>query len=289
MSAPVTPAPAAAPRSLRAAFRGRPTLSIGCALLALIALAGIFAPWLTAWDPTAISPTTRAQPPSSEHWFGTDMLGRDVFARALYGARISLIVGFGVAAVSTAVGVLLGLLAGFVRWLDPVIMRVMDALMAIPTILIAIALIAVSSASVGMVIVAIALAEMPRLVRLVRASVLTLREQPYVEVAVATGASPARVIWRHLLPNATAPIIVQITYQIGVAILMEAGLSFLGVGIPPIIPSWGNMMSEGRALWLVKPYLVLFPALWLTVTILAVNMIGDGLRDLLDPRMKERS
>lgn len=269
-------------------FRGNTLLALGCILMTLIALMAVFAPYLGTIDPTAIEPTLRAKGPSAEHWLGTDMLGRDIWSRAVYGARVSLIVGFGVAVLSSVVGIALGLLSGFSRLLDPIIMRVMDGIMAIPTILIAIALITVAGVSLTNVMISIALAELPRLVRLVRASVLSLREQPYVEVAVATGSSRTRIILRHLLPNATAPIIVQITYQVGVAILFEAGLSFLGVGIPPSTPSWGNMMSEGRALWLAKPHLVLFPAMFLTITILAVNMIGDGLRDTLDPRMKKR-
>lgn len=269
-------------------FRGNTLLTLGCILMTLIALMAVFAPYLGTIDTTAIAPTVRAQGPSADHWLGTDMLGRDIWSRAVYGARVSLIVGFGVAVLSSVVGIALGLLSGFSRLLDPIIMRVMDGIMAIPTILIAIALITVAGVSLTNVMISIALAELPRLVRLVRASVLSLREQPYVEVAVATGSSRTRIILRHLLPNATAPIIVQITYQVGVAILFEAGLSFLGVGIPPSTPSWGNMMSEGRALWLAKPHLVLFPAMFLTITILAVNMIGDGLRDTLDPRMKKR-
>ncbi len=269
-------------------FRGNTLLALGCILMTLIALMAVFAPYLGTIDPTAIEPTLRAKGPSAEHWLGTDMLGRDIWSRAVYGARVSLIVGFGVAVLSSVVGIALGLLSGFSRLLDPIIMRGMDGIMAIPTILIAIALITVAGVSLTNVMISIALAELPRLVRLVRASVLSLREQPYVEVAVATGSSRTRIILRHLLPNATAPIIVQITYQVGVAILFEAGLSFLGVGIPPSTPSWGNMMSEGRALWLAKPHLVLFPAMFLTITILAVNMIGDGLRDTLDPRMKKR-
>lgn len=269
--------------------RREPLLSLGLLLLLMMILTAIFAPWLGTVDPTAISPADRIRPPSRDHWFGTDTLGRDVWSRTVYGARLSLLVGFGVAVLCGVTGVVLGLLAGFVRWLDPVIMRIMDGLMAIPTILVAIGLIAVFGANLWTVIIAISSAELPRLVRVVRASVLSLREQPYVEFAQAIEASRTRIIWRHLLPNSVAPIIVQITYKIGIAILFEAGLSFLGVGLPPSIPSWGNMMAEGRALWLAKPYLVMFPALFLSITILSINMIGDGLRDLLDPRMKERS
>ncbi|AEM40840.1 ABC transporter permease [Ketogulonicigenium vulgare] len=270
-------------------FRGNLTLTIGTIMLLLIVLMAIFAPFLGTVDPSLIRAEMRGANPSAEHWLGGDMLGRDIYSRAIYGARVSLIVGFGVAFLSTVVGVALGLIAGFVRWADPLIMRVMDGLMAIPTILIAIAMIAVAGVSLTNVIISITLAEVPRLVRLVRASVLSLREQPYVEVAAASGASKTRIIFKHLLPNATAPIIVTVTYQIALAILFEAGLSFLGVGIPPTTPTWGNMMSEGRALWLVKPHLVMIPAVFLSVTILAINLIGDGLRDTFDPRMKKRA
>ncbi|OZI67021.1 ABC transporter permease [Bordetella genomosp. 11] len=269
-------------------LREHPTIAVGGVLLLLLALVAVLAPWLHTVDPTALSPVNRTRPPSERFWFGTDLLGRDVYSRVIYGARVSLIVGFTVAILSTVAGVAIGLAAGFVRWVDAVAMRIMDGFMSIPTILLAIALISLSKASLHNVIFAITLAEIPRVVRLVRGVVLSLREQPYVESAVAAGASRLRVVLRHILPNTIAPLTVQATYICGVAILAEAGLSFIGAGVPPATPSWGNIMAEGRALWQIKPYLIAFPAIFLSITILAVNMLGDGLRDAIDPRMAKR-
>ncbi len=265
-----------------------PTTGVGGLLIVLLFLMAVFAPWLGTVDPTALSPIHRTRPPSEQFWFGTDLLGRDVYSRVIYGARVSLIVGFSVAALSTVIGVLIGLAAGFVRWVDAIVMRIMDGFMSIPTILLAIALIALSRASLENVIIAITVAEVPRVVRLVRGLVLSLREQPYVEAAVAAGASRLRIVLRHIVPNTLAALMVQATYICGVAILAEASLSFIGAGVPPSLPSWGNIMAEGRALWQIKPYLIAFPALFLSVTILAINMLGDGLRDAVDPRMAKR-
>jgi peptide/nickel transport system permease protein len=216
------------------------------------------------------------------------MLGRDVYSRVLYGARVSLLVGFAVAAVSSVIGLAIGLLSGFIRVLDAVIMRIMDGLMSIPPILLAIALMALTRGSVGNVIVAISIAEIPRVSRLVRGVVLSLREQPYVEAAIASGTRVPKIIFKHILPNTLAPLIVQATFICASAMITEAILSFIGAGTPPIIPSWGNIMAEGRALWQVKPYIVFFPAVFLSVTVLAVNLLGDGLRDALDPRLAKR-
>jgi peptide/nickel transport system permease protein len=216
------------------------------------------------------------------------MLGRDVYSRVLYGTRVSLIVGFGVAFFSSIIGLTIGLISGFVRWADSLIMRVMDGLMSIPSILLAIALMALTRGSVGNVILAITVAEIPRVSRLVRGVVLSLREQPYVEAAIASGTRTPVIIWRHILPNTLAPMIVQATYICASAMIAEAILSFIGAGTPPIIPSWGNIMAEGRALWQVKPYIVFFPAIFLSITVLAVNLVGDGLRDSLDPRLAKR-
>jgi peptide/nickel transport system permease protein len=268
--------------------RQHPTVAIGGVILLLLILVAVFAPWLGTRDPTALSPIHRTRTPSAQFWFGTDLLGRDVYSRVLYGARVSLVVGFSVAALCLVFGTLIGLVSGFVRWVDAVVMRIMDGLMSIPTILLAIALIALTRASLENVIIAITIAEVPRVVRLVRGVTLTLREQPFVEAAVAAGASPLRVILRHIFPNTVAALTVQLTYICGLAILAEASLSFIGAGVPPSIPSWGNIMAEGRSLWQIKPHMILFPALFLSVTILAINMLGDGLRDSIDPRMAKR-
>jgi len=269
-------------------LKRHPTTGVGGLLLLLLFLTAIFAPWLGTVDPTALSPIHRTRAPSAQFWFGTDLLGRDVYSRVIYGARVSLIVGFSVAALATVIGVAIGLAAGFVRWVDAIVMRIMDGFMSIPTILLAIALIALTRASLQNVIIAITIAEVPRVVRLVRGLVLSLREQPYVEAAVAAGASRMRIVLRHIFPNTLAALMVQATYICGVAILAEASLSFIGAGVPPSVPSWGNIMAEGRALWQIKPHLIAFPALFLSITILAINMLGDGLRDAVDPRMAKR-
>jgi peptide/nickel transport system permease protein len=281
--------PAVRPRGpVRTFIRRHPTIFAGGLLLSLIVLAAVFAPLLTYADPTALAPAKRTRFPSAQYWFGTDMLGRDVYSRVIYGARVSLIVGFSVAALASIVGTAIGLVSGFVRWLDAVIMRIMDGLMSIPPILLAIALMALTRGSVQNVVIAITVAEIPRVSRLVRGVVLSLREQPYVEAAIASGTRVPRIIWRHILPNTLAPIMVQATYICASAMITEAILSFIGAGTPPIIPSWGNIMAEGRALWQVKPYIVFFPAVFLSLTVLSVNLLGDGLRDALDPRLAKR-
>jgi peptide/nickel transport system permease protein len=239
-------------------------------------------------DPQALSPINRLKPPSGEYWFGTDMLGRDVYSRVIYGSRISLTVGIAVAVLSIAVGLAIGLVTGFIRWLDAVVMRVMDGLMSIPSVLLAISLIALTRASVGNVIVAITVAEVPRVVRLVRSLVLSLREQPFVEAAVASGTPLPAILLRHILPNTLAPLLVQGTYVCASAMITEAILSFIGAGTPPNIPSWGNIMAEARSLIQIAGYLILFPGICLSLTVLAVNLLGDGLRDALDPRLARR-
>jgi peptide/nickel transport system permease protein len=269
-------------------FYRYPTVTAGGALLALIVAIGIFAPFLGTVDPTALAPAKRTRPPSELYWFGTDMLGRDVYSRVLYGSRVSLFVGFSVAFFASVFGMAIGVISGFVRILDAIIMRIMDGLMSIPSILLAIALMALTRGSVGNVILAITIAEVPRVSRLVRGIVLSLREQPYVEAAVASGTRMPKIIWKHILPNTIAPMMVQATFICAAAMITEAILSFLGAGTPPTTPSWGNIMAEGRALWQVKPYIVFFPAAFLSVTVLAVNLLGDGLRDALDPRMAKR-
>lgn len=269
-------------------LRQHPTVGVGGVLVLGLILVAIFAPWLGTIDPTSLSPIHRTRSPNEQFWFGTDLLGRDVYSRVIYGARVSLVVGFSVAFLATVIGVAIGLVSGFVRWIDAIVMRIMDGIMSIPTILLAIALIALTRGSMQNVIIAITIAEIPRVVRLVRGLVLSLREQPYIEAAIATGASPGRIVLRHILPNTVAALTVQATYICGVAILVEASLSFIGAGVPPATPSWGNIMAEGRALWQIKPHLIAFPALFLSIAILGINMLGDGLRDAIDPRMAKR-
>ncbi|HMO47834.1 MAG TPA: ABC transporter permease [Rubrivivax sp.] len=280
-----------------------PSVLIGGALLILIALMGLAAPWLSSIDPAAINPSNRNKLPGFETTMrdddgkkvtqvarmGTDSLGRDIYTRVVWGARVSLTVGVAVAVLSVAIGLAIGLVAGYFRALDGVVMRVMDGLMAVPAILVAIALVALSGASLLTVIIAVTIPEIPRVVRLVRAIVLSIREEPYVEAAISVGTPTLKVLWRHVLPNTIAPLIVQATFIAGSAILLEAALSFLGVGIPPEIPTWGNIMAEGRSVFQFLPHNILYPAVFLTLTVLAVNMLGDGLRDTLDPRMAKRS
>jgi peptide/nickel transport system permease protein len=259
----------------------------GSLLLGLMVLIAIIGPIFTL-DPTALSPMTRLKPPSATAFFGSDFLGRDVFARVISGARISLVVGIAVALVAVSIGLVLGMIAGYIRALDGVIMRVMDGLMAIPGILLAIALVSLSGATLGTVIIAIVIPEIPRVVRLVRAVVLTVREEPYVEAAIAVGTRLPLILTRHILPNTIAPLIVQATYICGSAMLTESILGFLGAGIPPEIPSWGNIMSEGRTYFQISPWIIFYPGVALAVTVLAVNVVGDGLRDTLDPRIARK-
>ena len=275
-------------RRLRDAFRRHPTALIGGGILLCMIAVAILAPWLGTVDPQAVAPIKRLRPPSREFWFGTDMLGRDVYSRVVYGARVSLVVGLAVAALSIVVGLAVGLVTGYVRQLDAVVMRIMDGLMSIPSVLLAIALMALTKASIENVIAAITLAEVPRVVRLVRSLVLTLREEPYVEAAIAAGTRLPRILVRHILPNIVAPLLVQGTYVCGSAMITEAILSFIGAGTPPNIPSWGNIMAEGRSLIQIAGYLILFPGICLSLTVLAVNLLGDGMRDALDPRLARR-
>ena len=275
-------------RQFRDAFRRHPTAIVGGIVLLAMVLVALFAPWLGTVDPQAITAIKRLKQPSAEFWFGTDMLGRDVYSRVVYGARVSLSIGIAVALFSIFVGLAIGLVTGYLRWLDAIVMRIMDGLMSIPPVLLAIALMALTRASIENVIVAITLAEVPRVVRLVRGLVLTLREQPYVEAAVAAGTSLPRILLRHILPNTTAPLLVQGTYICASAMITEAILSFIGAGTPPNIPSWGNIMAEARSLFQIAGYLIFFPAVCLSLTVLAVNLLGDGMRDALDPRLARR-
>lgn len=273
---------------LPALFKRYPFAVIGAATLILMGFIAIFASYLATVDPQAVTPLNRLKPPSWDNWFGTDALGRDVYSRVMYGARVSLTVGVAVAILSTVIGMAIGLVTGFVRWLDPIVMRIMDGLMSIPSILLAIALMALTKASIENVILAITLAEVPRVVRLVRSLVLSLREQPYVEAAAASGTPLVKTLLRHILPNIAAPLLVQATYICASAMITEAILSFIGAGTPPNIPSWGNIMAESRSLFQIAGYLILFPSIFLSATVLAVNYLGDGLRDALDPRLSRR-
>jgi peptide/nickel transport system permease protein len=267
--------------------RRNPTIVAGGIILALIAGLALAAP-LFAGDAITMNPALRLRPPSETNLLGTDHLGRDVFARTVYGARISLMVGISVAAMSIGVGLFIGLLSGYFRKVDAVVMRLMDGLMAIPAILLAIALVALTRSSVTTVIVAITIPEIPRVVRLVRAVVLSVREAPYVEAAIAGGTRTWKILLRHILPNTIAPLIVQATYICASAILIEAALSFLGAGTPPEIPTWGNMIAQSRLFLSRAPWTIFAPGIALALVVLAVNLLGDGLRDRLDPRLARR-
>ena len=275
-------------KELEDLYRRHPSALFGSIVLIFMCLMALLAPYLGMVDPQAVVPVNRLQGPSSESWFGTDMLGRDVYSRVVYGARVSLIVGISVALLSTVIGLAIGLITGFLRWADAIIMRIMDGLMSIPSILLAIALMALTKASIENVIIAITLAEIPRVVRLVRSLVLSLREQPYVEAATASGTPLVKTLVKHILPNTMAPLLVQATYICASAMITEAILSFIGAGTPPNIPSWGNIMAEARSMFQIASYLIIFPAVFLSLTVLAVNFLGDGMRDALDPRLSRR-
>lgn len=288
MTEPSTPATgrrASGPWSLLA---GHPIGIAGAVVMATVFAAAVLAPLLWTGDPIALNPVNRLKPPGEAFWLGTDMYGRDVWSRVVYGARVSLTVGVSAAALSVIFGLLIGMVAGYIRWLDGIVMRIMDGLMAIPGILLAIALVSLSGASLTTVIVAITIPEVPRVVRLVRAVVLSVREEPYVEAAVSMATPVSKILRKHILPNTIPPLIVQATYVCASAMLIESFLSFLGAGTPPEIPSWGNMMAEGRLFFPLAPWIVLFPGVALALTILAVNVLGDALRDKLDPKLARR-
>ena len=264
--------------------RRNPTVICGGAVLVLITVLTLIAPFVTS-DPLSIDPILRLKRPSAEYWFGTDHLGRDIFSRTLYGGRISLLVGLGVAVFSTLAGLMIGLISGYSRPVDAVMMRIMDGLMAIPEILLAVTLVAITGASIQNVIVAITIPEIPRVARLVRSVVLLIREEPYVEAAISVGTGIRKMLFRHILPNTVAPLLVQATYVFAAAVITEALLGFIGAGTPPEIPSWGNIMAEGRSYFQLAPYIIFFPGIFLTLSVLAINILGDGLRDMLDPRL----
>jgi peptide/nickel transport system permease protein len=279
-----------------------PNVIFGGVILLTMLVIAILAPFLGTVDPQRIDPASRNKKPGTEITYrlddgttmkrvaimGTDSLGRDVYSRVLYGARVSLAVGVAVSIISVAIGMVIGLVSGYVRWADGIIMRVMDGLMAIPGILLAIALVSIWRAGLITVVFAIVVPDVPRVVRLVRSIVLTVREEPYVEGAISVGTPTWILMFRHILPNTVAPLIVQGTFLAAAAILTEAALSFLGIGIPPEIPSWGNIMAEGRTLFRVFPHNILYPGIFLALTVLAINIMGDGLRDTLDPKMSKK-
>ena len=293
----------AAPRlhTMRTLVRN-PSVVIGGAIVVFLALVGLFAPLLGTIDPSEINPSFRNKRPGVErtiraddgketvfvHRFGTDTLGRDVYSRVVYGARVSLVIGVTVAILAVTVGLSLGLVAGYIRWLDGIIMRIMDGLMAIPAILLAMGVVSLSRAGLLAVVIAIVIPDIPRVVRLVRATVLSIREEPYVEAAITVGTPTPTLLVRHVLPNTIAPLIVQGTFICASAILVEAILSFLGIGIPPETPTWGNIMAEGRSLFRIYPHNIFYPGVCLALAVLAINMLGDGLRDTLDPRFAKR-
>jgi peptide/nickel transport system permease protein len=282
--------------------RRNASVRVGGIALALLLLVALAAPWLGTVDPSLFDPASRDLTPGQtgeittlegeqlKHRFlmGSDSFGRDIYSRVIYGTRVSLVVGVATAAVALAIGIVFGLVAGFLRRVDGILMRVMDGLMAIPAILIAIALVALWRGSLLTVVIAIAIPEIPRVTRLVRSLVLTIREEPYVEAAVSLGTPTWKIMGRHILPNTMAPLIVQGTFICAAGILTEAILSFLGVGLPPDIPTWGNVMAEGRAQFNEYPHNIFFPGIFLAVTVLAVNILGDGLRDTLDPKMAKK-
>ena len=289
-------------RSLWRVALGNPNVIVGGAILLVMLVIAILAPFLGTVDPTRIDPASRNKKPGTEITvrlddgstvkrvaiMGTDSLGRDVYSRVIYGTRVSLAIGVCVALVGIAIGVVIGLISGYVRWADGIIMRIMDGLMAIPGILLAIALVSIWRAGLITVIFAIVVPDVPRVVRLVRSVVLTVREEPYVEGAISVGTPTWILLFRHILPNTVAPLIVQGTFIAAAAIIAEAILSFLGIGIPPEIPSWGNIMAEGRTLFRVFPHNILYPGIFLALTVLAINIMGDGLRDTLDPKMSKK-
>lgn len=262
--------------------------AIAAVVLLLIIIAAVLAPWIAPHDPIAQSPALRLKPPSADFPLGTDAYGRDLFSRVLYGARISLLIGIGVTVLAIVLGLAIGLVSGFFRAVDAVVMRVMDGLMAIPSVLLAIAIVSLTGASIWTVMAAITIPEIPRVVRLVRSIVLSAREEPYVEAAISLGTSMPRILWRHLMPNTFAPLTVQATYVCASAILTEAILSFLGAGVSTETPTWGNIMAEGRVYFQLKPSLIFWPGLALSLCILSINLLGDAARDILDPRMGKR-
>lgn len=281
----------AMPLRSTAAFAGflrrHPTILFGLMVLIIAILVALISPYLLP-DPKVINPIYRLRPPSEEFVFGTDHLGRSILSRSLNGTQVSLAVGILVAMVATLAGVTIGLLSGFLRRLDSVVMRVMDGIMAIPGVLLAIALMSLFGSSLQNVVIAISIPEIPRMARLVRSAVLSIREQPYIDAAITNGTKLPRLLWRHVLPNTVAPVLVQATYVFASAMILEAVLSFLGAGTPPEVASWGNMMAEGRQYLQRAPWMTAFPGALLAFLVLTVNVVGDALRDAIDPRLAGR-
>lgn len=273
---------------LKPALRSAPVRII-LVILAAIVFIACFAPFLGTVDPTIVDPGQRLLPPSAAHWLGTDAFGRDIYSRVMYGARVSLIVGLGAAVASVTLGLLFGVIAGYFRMADAIIMRVMDGLMAIPGILLAIALVSLSGAGLFTVLIAITIPDIPRVVRLVRSVILSVRSEPYVEAAISLGTPLPTLLMRHMVPNTVAPLIVQGTYVFASAILTESILSFLGAGLPPAIPSWGNIMADGRMYFQMIPGLIFYAGIFVALTVLSVNVLGDAMRDAMDPRMARKS
>lgn len=289
MSTSITTHASIPPTGLLRLWKRHPNFIIGALMLGIALFAAIAAPWLGTIDPKIIAPFNRLEAPGANFWFGGDLVGRDIYSRTIYGARVSLAVGLGVAFIGISIGLVVGILSGFVGWVDQILMRVMDGLMAIPSILLAVALISLTGASLKNVIIAISIAEVPRVARLVRSVVLQLKERPYVEAAITAGTPFIFVLWRHILPNTLAPLLVQATYIFASAVLTEAILSFIGAGTPPSTPSWGNIIAEGRTVFSIAPHIVMFPGIALSFTVLGVNLMGDGLRDIFDPRYVSRT
>ena len=267
-------------------LRSNPNMAIGLFILVLAVMLAAFAPFIATDAPKELFTEPRLQAPSRDAYFGTDSVGRDVFSRTIYGSRLSLGIGASVTILTLIGGVVIGITAGYYKLADNVVMRFMDGLMAFPSFLLAIALVALLGASFQNVVLALSVVETPRVVRIVRGSVLSLRERQYVEGALAVGARPLRILAKHIFPNLVAPLTVQATYVFALAILVEAGLSFLGAGVPPDVPSWGNMMGDANLLKQLAPWMIFFPGLFLSLTVLGANLLGDGLRDTLDPRLR---
>ena len=266
-----------------------PNMALGFAILLVMSFFTVFAGSVDRYDPLELNPTDRLMAPGAKHWFGTDTTGRDIYSRTLHGGRVSMLVGFSVAVLTVGAGMVIGLISGYDRRADMIIQRFMDALMSFPTLLLALALIAMLGSSVTNVIIVITVVDTPRMVRIVRSQVLSLREFQFVEAARAIGAPTWRVLLQHVAPNTFAPVIVQATFVFASAVLVEAGLSFLGLGIPPDQPSWGNILALGRTFLQTAVWVAFFPGLVLTITVLAINLVGDGLRDALDPKLARRA